>query len=177
MKKFVFTFIALMAVMTVQAQSICGSWQSMQPEVKDLNESYLLLNYIYTFNDDGTFSSVADITYSTKPEQTKEMEMAMSGNVVGTYTLKDNKLTMRFKSNSLQLDVISLSMNGKVVDDPDLLSKIKERIGTVARTKAAESFKDDVYTVKFDSNGSMLELTDKKGSKTERYMRITTLKN
>ncbi len=177
MKKFIFSIIALMAVMTVQAQSICGSWQSMQPEVKNLDDCYLMLNYIYTFNDDGTFSSVADITFSTKPEQTKEMEMALSGNVIGTYTLKGNKLTMYFNSNSLNLDVISLSMNGKVIDDRDLLSKITERIAKEARLKAAESFKDDVYTVKFDSNGSMLELTDKKETKTERYMRITTLKN
>ena len=34
MKKILFTLVALMAVMTVQAQSICGSWRSIEPIVE-----------------------------------------------------------------------------------------------------------------------------------------------
>ena len=34
MKKTLFTLIALMAVMTVQAQSICGTWRMLQPLVE-----------------------------------------------------------------------------------------------------------------------------------------------
>lgn len=80
-------------------------------------------------------------------------------------------------SNSINLDVVSLSMNGKVVNDPELLKTIKERIGKEVKVKAAEAFHDKTYTVKFGSNGAMLELTDAKEGKTDRLMRIATIKN
>ncbi len=34
MKKILFSLVALLLVMTVQAQSICATWRSMQPIVE-----------------------------------------------------------------------------------------------------------------------------------------------
>ena len=103
MKKVLFSLVALMAVMTVQAQSICGSWQSMQPEVNNgKNGTYSTFTDTYTFNEDGTFASAADITYSTKPSQTKEREVALVANIRGTYTQEGNKLVLKVDYNTLK---------------------------------------------------------------------------
>ena len=177
MKKLFFSLVALLAVMTMQAQSICGSWQSMKPVVQDHDDGYFMLSYIYTFHEDGTFVTDIDLTISSKPEQTKEREIALSGNLLGTYTLKGNKLTMYFNANSFNLDVISVSQNGVVLDLPEgMKPSIKEKINREAKAKAAEAFTEETYTVKFTANGSMLELTDAKKGETERLMRMATLK-
>ncbi|MBR5674051.1 MAG: hypothetical protein IKW97_06580 [Muribaculaceae bacterium] len=178
MKKVLFSLVALMAVMTVQAQSVCGSWQSMQPEVNNGNNgTYSTFTDTYTFNEDGTFASAADITYSTKPSQTKEREVALVANVKGTYTQEGNKLVLKVDFNTLTLELISISENGKVINAPELKAGFNDVFNNdETKTKAAKGFKNDTYTVKLDANGSMLELTDAKGN-TEKLIRIVTIKH
>lgn len=173
MKKIMFSLIALMAVMTVQAQSICGSWQSMKPEVKDTEQGKTLVSTNYTFNEDGTFASNADITFSdAKSKQDKGF--ALKASVIGVYTLKGNKLTLCFNGSSLKMDDIRLYVDGETIDDPEFLKMVKDRLGNEAKAKIAEELTDSHYTIKFSANGSMLELTDTKDGKTERMMRMTT---
>ena len=178
MKKVLFSLVALLAVMTVQAQSVCGSWQSIQPEVKNGNNgTYSTFTDTYTFNEDGTFAAAADITYSTKPSQTKEREVALVANIKGTYTQEGNKLMLKVDFNSLKLELISISENGKVVDAPELKAGINDAFNNEeTKSKAAKGFKNDTYTVKLSADGSMLELTDAKGN-AENLIRIATLKH
>ena len=177
MKKILLSFVALLAVMTVQAQSISGSWQSMQPEIKNEGDNYVMISYINTYNEDGTFVSDCDVTLSSKPAQTKEMEAALTGSVTGTYTLNGDKMEMFYNVNTLKVEFVSLSENGKVLDDPNVLSVINENISKEAKAKVAESFtNDEAFTYKITANGSMLELTGKDG-KTERLMRISDVKH
>ena len=134
MKKILLSFVALLAVMAVQAQSVCGSWQSMQPEVKNEGDNYLMISYINTYNEDGTFVSDCDVTLSSKPAQTKEME-ALTGSVKGTYTINGDKMEMFYNVNTLKVEFVSLSENGKVIDDPAILSIINEKISKEAKAK------------------------------------------
>ena len=177
MKKLLLSLVALMAVMTVQAQSICGSWQSMQPEVKNEGDNYAMISYINTYNEDGTFVSDCDVTLSSKPAKTKEMEAAIVGSVTGTYTITGDKLEMYYNVNTLKVEFVSLSENGKVMDDPDILSVVSEKISKEAKAKVAESFSNESYTYKITANGSMLELTDEDDGEIERLMRIADIKH
>ena len=173
MNKLIFSIIALMAVMTVQAQSICGSWQSMKPAVIDNEDGNGMLSYVYTFNEDGTFVTDLDVTYSDKNEQKKEREFVLTGNMKGTYTLKGDKLTMYFNVNTLNLEVSRVSQNGVQLELPaGMIPTVNEKLNNAARAKAANAFPDTHYTVKLDSKGSMLELNDTKSGKTERLMRV-----
>ena len=177
MKKILLSFVALMAVMTVQAQSICGSWQLMQPEIKDEGDNHTMITYINTYHEDGTFISDCDVTLSSKPAQTKEMEAALVGHISGTYTLKGDKLEMLYNQKSFKVELVSLSENGKVLDDPKALSIINERISKEAKAKIADSFnKDTTYTVNVTANGTILELTDEKGQ-VDKLMRIADIKH
>jgi hypothetical protein len=176
MKKILLSFVALLVVMTVQAQSVCGSWQSMQPEIKNEGDNYAMISYIDTYNEDGTFVSDCDVTLSSKPAQTKEMEAAFTGSITGTYTLNGDKMEMFYNVNTLKVELVSLSENGKVLDDPEKLSIIKERISKEFKAKAAASITNESYTYKITANGSMLELTGKDG-KTDRLMRISDVKH
>ena len=177
MKKILLSLVALMAVMTVQAQSLCGTWQSMQPDVRNEGDGYQMISYIYTFNQDGTFTSDCDVTMSSKPAKTKEMEAALVGSVTGTYTLEGDTIKMFYNVNSLKVEFISLSENGKVMDDPEKLSVINEKISKEAKAKVADTFANDSYTYKITANGSMLELTDEDDGKIDRLMRIADIKH
>ena len=175
MKKIMFSLIALMAVMTVQAQSICGSWQSMKPEVKDTEQGKTLISTNYTFNEDGTFASTADISFSdSKTKKDKDMGFSLKASVIGVYTLKGNKLTLCFNASSLKMDDFRLYVDGEVVEDSEFLKMVKDRLSNEAKAKIAEELTDSHYTIKFSANGSMLEMTDKKDGKIERLMRMTT---
>lgn len=178
MKKVLFLLVALMAAMAVQAQSVCGSWQSMKPEVKNGNNgTYSTFTDTYTFNEDGTFAAAADITYSTKPSQTKEREVALVVNAKGTYTQEGNKLVLKVDYNTLTVELISISENGKVVDAPELKAGINDLFNNdETKAKAAKGFKNESYTFKLNADGSMLELTDAKGY-VENLIRIATIKH
>ena len=95
MKKILFTLVALMAVMTVQAQSICATWRSMEPIVETAEDGSLeIQNLTYTFYEDGTFSFVDEITESSEPAPTMAIEIATSIEIKGNYTLEGDKLTL-----------------------------------------------------------------------------------
>ena len=77
MKKILFSLIALMSVMTVQAQSLCATWRSMQPDIETAEDgSFSVQNLTYTFNEDGTYTFVDELTLSTQPSQTMALEIA-----------------------------------------------------------------------------------------------------
>ena len=66
-----------MSVMTVQAQSICTSWRSVQPIVETAEDgSMTIQNVLYTFNEDGTYSYVDEFTMSSEPAPTMALEIA-----------------------------------------------------------------------------------------------------
>ncbi len=176
MKKFLCLFIALMAVMAVQAQSICGSWQSMQPKVKNLDDgTHSTITDVYTFNEDGTFVNACDITYSTQPSRTMEREVALSSSVSGTYKLEGEKLVLKFNMKTFKLDVTSISENGKVIDKPEAISLFNGAFNNSdTKKKIANELKNEAFTVKM--TGSMLELTDPNGE-TMRLMRIPAIKH
>ena len=176
MKKVLFLLFALMAVMTVQAQSICGSWQLMQPFVQNDGDGYVMITYIHTFNEDGTFFSDADITYSSRPAQTKAREVALSGTIRGTYTLEGDQLKMNGNVNTLNLDLVSLSENGKVIYDSKLKSNLKSMLNKEAKAKLAEQINNETYTVSVTAGGQMLELTKKDGT-VVRLMRMALMRH
>ena len=169
-----FSLIALMAVVTVQAQSICGTWQMMKPDVKESENGKVITSVEYTFNEDGTFVSNADVTLSdTKSDKFKEMDIKFKGSIIGVYTLEKNKLSLFYNGTSLKVDVVSITVDGEVMDDPYFLPMIQDKIATEGKAKIAQELTDDHYTIKFSANGSMLELTDMKDGKTDRMMRIS----
>ncbi len=177
MKKILFSLFALMAVMTVHAQSIYGTWQKMEPEVTTMDDgTYLAFNPIFTFNEDGTLFSIVDLTYSSEPAQTKEMEVALMVRMNGCYMLEDNHMEMAMDRNTLKVELVSLSLNGKVVKDPEMEARFKE----VFRDEALKASFDGesltgAYTIRLRNNGSMLDLIDEDGE-TMTMMRIATIR-
>ena len=165
-----------MAVMAVQAQNINGSWQIMQPIVQNDGDGYVMISYIYTFNGDGTYYSDADITYSSKPAQTKAKELALSGTIKGTYTLEGDQLKLYGNVNTVKLDVVSMSENGKVLTNSQIRSKVSDAMTKAAKVKLAEELTNSTYTVKVTASGQMLELTDKDGD-VQRLMLIAPIKH
>ena len=177
MKKIFFSLIALLAVITVQAQSICGTWKNTEPDkLSLLDDSYKLTNCINTFNADGTFTSAADVTVSHKVEKGQTLDIALFMTFQGTYSLQGDKMLQEVNFNSMNIDVRSISENGKVINSPELYSKantlFKEKSKTYLKT-LKKGNKNSTYTVKL--NDPKLELTDDKG-KVEKYQRISNNK-
>ena len=131
MKKVLFSLIALMAVMTVQAQSICATWRSMQPVVETADDgTFTAQNLTYTFNEDGTFYFVDELTMASQPAKTMAQEVAACVEYQGTYTLDGDKLTLKPNMNTYKTDVISISKNGRVVKDANLKSKVNTQLNS-----------------------------------------------
>ena len=172
MKKVLFSLIALISVMTVQAQSICATWRSMQPVVEtDEDGSFSAQNLTYTFNEDGTFYFVDELTESSEPAPTMAMEVATTIEYKGTYTLEGDKLTLTPNLDTYKADLLSVSMNGKVAKNPMVTSQIKQMLNS-AEFKA--QFADpEIYTVKVGD--SMLEMT--KDGETMTFVRFATIQN
>ncbi len=173
MKKILFSLIALVTVMAVHAQTICGSWQNMESQVmSQKNGSYAILSGIYTFNEDGSFSTAADYTLSSKPAKTKAREAAYAAYVKGTYRIEGEKVVMNYDMNSLRLELVSVSENGKVVTSkraPYSNDDVKSRLATV--------FKNKTCVAQFNVDGTILQLTGMDDGKMESLIRIVTLKN
>ena len=172
MKKILFTLIALMAVMTVQAQSICSTWRSMQPVVEtDADGSFNAQNLTYTFNEDGTYYFVDELTLSTQPSQTMALEIATNIEVKGTYVLEGDKLTLNPDINTYKTELLSISMNGHVADDPNIKSTVEAMVNSADfKSQFAET---ETNTVKVGD--SMLEMSQ--GDQTITFMRFATIKN
>ena len=172
MKKILFTLVALMAVMTVQAQSICATWRSMQPIVEtDEDGSLQIQNLTYTFNEDGTYSFVDELTLSTEPAPTMALEIATSIELKGTYTLENDQLTLTPDMDTYKADVLSMSMNGKVADNPMVTSQIKSMLKS--NEFKAQFGEVDIETVKVGD--ASLEMTD--GDQTLNFVRFATIQN
>ena len=172
MKKVLFTLIALMAVMTVQAQSICASWRTIQPVVATEEDGSLeIQTLMYTFNEDGTFSMADELTMSTPPASTMAMEIATNIGIKGTYTLEGDQLTLTPDINTYKAEMLSLSMDGKVTNNPMITSQVKGMLND-SEFKAAFA-EEQMFTVKV--NGDMLEMND--GDETLTLARFSTINN
>ena len=171
MKKILFSLIALMAVMTVQAQSICSSWRCIQPEVSTAaDESFTADIDTYTFYQDGTYSQITEHTMATEPAQTMALEISAVIEVKGTYALDGEQLTLLPDQNSYKAEVISISQNGRITNNANIKADAKRAINDdqvksrLIQKKAA--------TVNVGT--SMMEM--KIGGKTYNFARFATLK-
>lgn len=172
MKKILFSLIALMAVMTVQAQSICASWRSMQPVVDTEEDgSFSAQNLTYTFYDDGTYSFVNELTFATKPAPTMALEIATNIELKGTYTLEGDKLTLTPNMDTYKPELLSISMNGHVADDPTIKNNVNAMINSdMFKSQFAEVLESTVKVT-----DSMLEMND--GEHVVNFMKFATIKN
>ena len=127
MKKVLFSLVALMAVMTVQAQSICGTWRMMQPVVETSEDgSFEAMTGTYTFNEDGTFHYALELTEASEPAPTMALEVATVIEMKGNYALDGDKLTLTPDIDTYKAEILSVSMNGKVANNPMVTSQIKQ---------------------------------------------------
>lgn len=161
-----------MAVMTVQAQTICGTWRTMQPVVStdDEDGSFSAESYTFTFNEDGTYSMVNEITESTEPAPTMALEIACSVELRGTYVLDGDQLTLTPNIDTYTADVLSVSINGKVSEDPNMINNIKSMLNSPMAK--AELAADDNYTIRLVD--PMLEMAQ--DDETLTLMRFSTIK-
>ena len=172
MKKVLFSLVALMAVMTVQAQSICATWRMMQPVVETAEDgSFQASTATYTFNEDGTYHVALEITESSEPAPTMAMEIAMNIELKGAYTLEGDKLTMTPNVDTYKADILSVSMNGQVANNPMVKSQIKQMLNS--DEFKAQFGEVDTETVKVGEN--TLEMND--GEKTLTFTRFATIQN
>ena len=159
--------------MTVQAQSICATWRSTQPLVKtDADGSFSAQNMTYTFNEDGTFYFVDEVTESSEPAPTMALEIAMSIEIRGTYTLEGDKLTLTPNADSIKAELLSVSTNGKVTTNPMVTSGIKQMFNSPEFKEEFSSV--DVYTVN-SVNETTLVMSN--GDDTMTFMRFATIAN
>ena len=172
MKKVLFSLIALMAVMTVQAQSICGTWRMMQPVVETSEDgSFEAMTGTYTFNEDGTFAYVLELTEASEPAPTMALEIATSIELKGTYTLEGDQLTLTPNLDTYKAEILSLSMNGKVTDNLMVKNQVKGMLNSAEFKSQFGAV--ETNTVKFDD--SSLEMND--GEQTLNFVRFATINN
>ncbi len=146
MKKILFSLVALLAVMTVQAQSINSSWHILQPVVEtNADGSFTAHSYTYTFYEDGTYYMVDEVTLASEPSKTMALEVATAVELNGTYTLNGDKLTLTPKMNTYKANLISISKNGRVTNDRNVKSNVNAKItGNDFKNKYANA---KTYTV------------------------------
>jgi len=172
MKKVLFTLITLLAVMTAQAQSICSTWHIMQPVVETANDdSFTAQNFTYTFNEDGTYNFVDELTMASEPSQTMAQEVATNIYLKGTYTLEGDQLTLVPDMKTYKTELISISMNGRVKNDSNVKAKTNAKINS--KDFKAKFDGTQKYTVKVGE--ASLQMT--KGGKTTNFVRIATIKH
>ncbi len=173
MKKILFSLIALMAVMTAQAQSINSTWRSMQPVVSTAaDDSFTAASYTYTFFSDGTYSEIVEQTIASEPAQTMALEVATILEVKGTYSLSGDQLTLTPNKNSFKSDVLSISKNGRVIND----SKIKSRAQKQVNDSEVKTQMLNKQTCTVNIGESSLEMKGSKGNKVN-FVRFATIKN
>ena len=173
MKKILFSLIALMAVVSVQAQSICGSWRSIQPVINTAaDDSYTASSYTYTFNADGTYYEVVEETVSSEPAQTMALEVATILEIKGTYTYDGNQLKLMPNKNSYKSDVLSVSQNGRVTNNANIKSKVKKQINE-GEIKSKLTGTKTMTVVSLDN----MRLVMSDGGNKITFMRLALIKN
>ena len=172
MKKILFSLIALMAVMTVQAQSICGTWRTVQPIVENgANGSFTAQHLTYTFNPDGTFSLYDEFTQATKPSQTMAQETAAVIELKGSYTLVGDRLILNPNMETYETEMLNVSENGRVTNNARVMANVRSKINS--NDFKARFNKMQENTVKVDK--ATLDLTQE--GKTINFVRLTTIKD
>ena len=172
MKKLLLSLVALLAVMSVQAQSICATWRSMQPVViTDDDGTFSAQNVTYTFYEDGTFSFVDELTQSTQPAKTMALEIATNIELKGTYTYDGKQVVLTPNMDTYQTELLNISVNGHVTDDPNVKAQVLEMLN-------AEEFKSqfaEVQTNDVKVGDAMLEMSV--GGQTINFVRFATIRN
>ena len=172
MKKILFSLIALMSVMTVQAQSICATWRTMQPVViTDADGSFSAQNVTYTFYEDGTYSFADELTQATQPAKTMALEVATNIELKGTYKLEGDQLTLSPNMDTYKTELLNISMNGHVTDDANIKAQVTQMLNS-------DEFKSqfaEVQTNTVKVGDSMLEM--KVGDQTLTFVRFATIRN
>ena len=172
MKKTLFSLIALMSVMTVQAQSICATWRTMQPVViTDADGSFSAQNVTYTFYEDGTYSFADELTQATQPAKTMALEVATNIELKGTYKLEGDQLTLTPNMDTYKTELLNISMNGHVTDDANIKAQVTQMLNS-------DEFKSqfaEVQTNTVKVGDSMLEM--KVGDQTLTFVRFATIRN
>ena len=131
MKKILFSLVALMAVMTVQAQSICGTWRTVQPIVENgANGAFTAQHLTYTFNPDGTFALYDELTQGSKPSKTMALEVASVIELRGSYTFVGDQLILNPNMETYNTEVLSVSQNGKVTNNAKVKANTKAKINS-----------------------------------------------
>ena len=172
MKKILLSLVALMAVMTVQAQSICATWRMMQPVVETAEDgSFEAMTGTYTFNEDGTFNYALELTEASEPAPTMALEIAAIVEFKGTYTLEGDQLTLTPNLDTYKAEILSLSMNGKVTDNPMVTNQVKSMLNS--SDFKAQFGATETNTIKVSD--STLEMSD--GERTLTFVRFATIKN
>lgn len=172
MKKILFSLIALMSVMTVQAQTLCATWRTMQPVViSDADGSFSAQNVTYTFYEDGTYSFADELTQATQPAKTMALEVATNIELKGTYKLEGDQLTLTPNMDTYKTELLNISMNGHVTDDANVKTQITQMLNS-------DEFKSqfaEVQTNTVKVGDSMLEM--KVGDQTLTFVRFATIRN
>ena len=172
MKKILFSLIALMSVMTVQAQTLCATWRTMQPVViSDADGSFSAQNVTYTFYEDGTYSFADELTQATQPAKTMALEVATIIELKGTYKLEGDQLTLTPNMDTYKTELLNISMNGHVTDDANVKTQITQMLNS-------DEFKSqfaEVQTNTVKVGDSMLEM--KVGDQTLTFVRFATIRN
>ncbi len=172
MKKILFSIIAMMAVITVQAQSIHASWHSLQPVVEtEADGSFTAQSFTYTFNPDGTYSLVNELTIASEPAQTMEQEVATNIKVKGTYTYDGDKLTLKPNMDTYKAELISISQNGRVTNSSSVKTSVNTKLNS--RDFKAKFNGTKTYTVRVGE----ASMTMKDGGQEFNYMRFATIKD
>jgi hypothetical protein len=161
MKKAFFLFFAIMACMTIHAQSVCGIWRSVQ------SSGYDSMRITYTFKEDGTCHFSVEANKKEKLLSAQEIEIVSKHEIEGTYSLDGDQLTFTPNADTYKADVISITIDGKRSFDPNIKSRIKELVNSPVLK--AHFVNVDILKV--------IELTDTKlvidaGEEIQEYARI-----
>lgn len=161
MKRIIILFFAIMACITIQAQSICGTWRTVQAS------GYDSMRITYTFKEDGTGLFSVEADKKEKLLSAQEIEIVSKHEIKGTYTLDGDQLTFTPNVDTYTADVTSITIDGKRSFDPNIKSRIRELVNSPVLK--AHFVNVDTLTV--------IELTDTKlvidaGEEIQEYTRI-----